>query len=316
MVLNDQARVVALAGGVGGAKLAFGLSKIVPPDRFAVIGNVADDIEVFGLHVSPDLDTVMYTLAGLSNPTMGWGLDGDTRQMIDMMGRYGQDAWFGLGDKDVATNLLRTMWLREGLRLTEVTARLCAALGVECRLLPVTDDLLATMVDTVEKGTLAFQEYFVRERWQPTVRRIWFRHDVQLRITPEAKAALHEADVIVICPSNPVLSISPLLEVPGMREALHARRGPCVAVSPFVGGKAVKGPAEKLMREMGLDISPQGLVRYYDGLLDGLVIDESDRDAGPVPGFPVLETKTLMLNDDDKVRLARDVLSWVGSTLK
>ncbi len=315
MVLSDQTCVVALAGGVGGAKLAYGLSKIVPPDRFTVIGNVADDLELFGLHISPDLDTVMYTLAELSNPTMGWGLAGDTRQMIEMMQRYGEVVWFGLGDRDVATHLLRTMWLREGLRLTEVTTRLCQALGVACRLLPVTDDPLATMVDTVEKGTLAFQEYFVRERWQPTVRRIWFRHDVQLHITPEAKEALHKADVIVFCPSNPVLSIAPLLAVPGVREALRARRGPCVAVSPFVGGKAVKGPAEKLMRELNLDISPQGLVRYYEGLLDGLVIDVSDRDAGPMPDLPLLETQTLMLSDDDKVRLSRDVMSWVGSTL-
>ncbi|WP_119072557.1 2-phospho-L-lactate transferase [Aggregatilinea lenta] len=315
MVLNDQAHVVALAGGVGGAKLAYGLSKVVPPDRFTVIGNVADDLDIFGLHVSPDLDTVMYTLAGLNNPVMGWGLDGDTRQMIEMMGRYGEDVWFGLGDRDVATHLLRTQWLREGQRLTEVTARLCTALGVACRLLPVTDDPLATMVDTVEKGTLAFQEYFVRERWQPTVRRVWFRHDVQFGITPEAKDALHRADLIVFCPSNPVLSIAPLLEVPGVHEALRARRGPCVAVSPFVGGKAVKGPAEKLMKEMGLDISPQGLVRYYEGLLDGLVIDVRDREAGPMPDLPLFETQTLMVTDDDKIRLAGDVITWVGSTL-
>lgn len=315
MVLSDQTHVVALAGGVGGAKLTYGLSKIVPPDRFTVIGNVADDLALFGLHVSPDLDTVMYTLAGVANPATGWGLAGDTRQMIEMMQRYGEDAWFGLGDRDVATHLLRTMWLHEGVRLTEITERLCRALGVACRLLPVTDDPLATMIDTVEKGTLGFQEYFVRERWQPTVRRVWFRHDVQLGITAEAKAALHAADVIVFCPSNPVLSIAPLLAVPGVREALRARRGPCVAVSPFVGGKAVKGPAEKLMRELDLDISPQGLVRYYDGLLDGLVIDVSDRDKGSAPDVPLLETPTLMLDDEDKVRLARDVMSWVGSTL-
>lgn len=316
MVLSDQTRVVALAGGVGGAKLAYGLAQILPPEHLTVVGNVGDDFELYGLHISPDLDTLMYTLAGVANPATGWGLADETWQILDMLRRYGEDAWFGLGDRDVATHLLRTAWLRQGMTLTDVTVRLSQALGVACRLLPVTDDWLATMVDTVEQGTLAFQEYFVRERWQPTVRRVWFRHGIQLRITSLVQAALREADVIVICPSNPVLSIGPMLAVPGLRGALEARTAACVAVSPFVGGKAVKGPADKLMGEMALDVSPNGLVRYYEGLLDGLVIDTGDPGKHGEGAIPILETATLMETNDDRVRLAREVLSWVGSGLK
>jgi len=312
MVLDPDTRVVALAGGVGGAKLALGLSRILPPDRLTVIGNVADDFELYGLHISPDLDTLMYTLAGIANPATGWGVAGDTRGMLDMLRRYGEEAWFWLGDRDVATHLLRTHWLAQGIRLTEITHRLASALGVQHRLLPVTDDQVATMVDTVEKGTLGFQEYFVRWRWQPTAQRVWFRGIEHARMTEEVAVALREARLLVFCPSNPVLSIEPILAVPGVRDALKARRGPCVAISPFVAGKAVKGPASKLMPELGLGISPDGLLRYYAGLLDGLVIDESDRDHLPSGHTPVLVTATLMQSDEDKVRLAEKVLEWTG----
>lgn len=313
MVLNPQTHIVALAGGVGGAKLAYGLSKIVPPGQLTIIGNVADDLILYGLHVSPDLDTVMYTLAEVANPATGWGLAGDSWQMLDMLARYGQDTWFGLGDRDLATHVLRTAWLAQGVALTEITRRLMDALGVTHRLLPVTDDPLATMIDTEDRGTLAFQEYFVRYRWQPPVRRVWFRGVEQARVTAEAEQALRTADVIVFCPSNPVLSIEPILAVPGVRDLILNRRGPCVAVSPFVDGKAVKGPAAKLMCELGLDISPDGLVTYYAGLLDGLVIDRSDSRPALAGAVSWLATHTLMQSDDDKVRLAEEVLEWVGS---
>jgi LPPG:FO 2-phospho-L-lactate transferase len=312
MVLDPDRRVVALAGGVGGAKLALGLSRILPPDRLTVIGNVADDFELYGLHISPDLDTLMYTLAGVANPVTGWGVVDDTRGMLDMLRRYGEEAWFWLGDCDVATHLLRTHWLAQGIRLTEVTHWLASGLGVQHRLLPVTDDPVATMVDTVEHGTLGFQEYFVRWRWQPTARRVWFRGIEQAQVTEEVAVTLREARLIVFCPSNPVLSIEPILAVPGVREALKARRGPCVAISPFVAGKAVKGPASKLMPELGLGISPDGLLRYYAGVLDGLVIDESDCDDLPSGDTPVLVTPTLMKSDEDKVRLAEKVIEWAG----
>lgn len=306
-------KVVALAGGVGGAKLVYGLSKILSPERLSIIGNVADDFQLYGLHISPDLDTVMYTLAGVANPVTGWGLAGDTGQMLEMLTRYGEEVWFRLGDRDVATHLLRTQGLAQGLTLTEVTARLAAGLGVRHPLLPVTNDPLATIVETAEGDSLGFQDYFVRRRWQPVVRRVWFQGSESARMTDQVKAALEAADLVVFCPSNPVLSIAPILAVPGMRDTLAARGGKCIAVSPFVGGKAVKGPASKLMPELGLDISPRGVIRYYQGLLDGLVIDEADSSQDLVGEIPVLVTRTLMQTEEDKVRLAEDLLRWAGS---
>ncbi len=313
MVLTHAPRVVALAGGVGGAKLVFGLAQVLPPDHLTVVGNVADDFELYGLHISPDLDTVMYTLAGVANPETGWGLAGDSGQMLDMLARYGEETWFRLGDRDVATHLLRTHWLAAGLSLTEVTARLAAALGVRQRLLPVTDDPLATIVDTVEQGPLAFQDYFVRWRWQPTVRRVWFRGAQDARISGAVAQAVSAAEVIVICPSNPVLSVAPILAAGGMSDVLRGRRGVCVAVSPFIGGQAIKGPAAKLMPELGLDVSATGVVRYYQGLVDGLVIDSADAAQAAGMGVPALVTGTLMKTDADKARLAREVLEWAGS---
>ncbi len=311
MVLNAQKNVVALAGGVGGAKLAYGLSKTLATDRLTVVGNVADDFSLYGLHISPDLDTVLYTLAEIANPATGWGIQNDTRHMLDMLRQYGEDTWFGLGDRDLATHLLRTQWLAQGYTLTQVTAELSRRLGVVQRLLPVTDDPVQTMVDTVEHGTLGFQEYFVRHRWQPTTRRIWYSGIELARATEAVVSALRDADIVVICPSNPVLSIEPILAVPGVRETLLQRRGICVAVSPFVGGKAVKGPADKIMDELALGISPTALIRYYGKVLDGLVVDVSDRAAATGIALPVLVTETLMQSAEDKIRLAEGILKWV-----
>jgi LPPG:FO 2-phospho-L-lactate transferase len=315
MVLNADKNIVALAGGVGGAKLVYGLSKVLPPGQLTIIGNVADDLKLYGLHISPDLDTVMYTLAEVAHPVTGWGIDGDTWQMVEMLQCYGEEAWFRLGDRDLATHLLRTQWLAQGLSLTAVTERLASQLGMQHRLLPVTDDPLVTMVDTIEHGMLPFQDYFVRLKWQPAVERIRYQGAEQARMTEPVAAALHSADVIVFCPSNPVLSIAPILAVLGVRQALETRRGVCVAVSPFVGGKAVKGPAKKLMGELNLDSSPRGLGQYYAGLLDGLVIDVSDQDQPSPANIPVLATHTLMQSSEDKVRLAEEVLEWIGSRI-
>ncbi len=311
MTENQQRNVVALAGGVGGAKLALGLAKTLSPDRLTIIGNVADDFVHYGLHISPDLDTVMYTLAGIANPLTGWGLDGDTWRMFDMLARYGEDVWFRLGDKDLATHVLRSYWLSQNVPLTTITARLSKQLGVGPRLLPVTDEAVATMVDTREHGVLGFQEYFVRHRWQPTVTRVWFEGVETAHMTDQVAAALASADLIVMCPSNPVLSIAPILAVPGVRELICQRRGICVAVSPFIGGNAVKGPAAKLLPELGLDISAAGVAHYYAGLLNGLVVDEADR-AQTARGVdvPVLVTRTLMQSEDDKRRLAEEVIAW------
>ena len=316
MVLDDSRRVVVLAGGVGGAKLALGMAQQVAPENLAIIGNVADDFELYGLHISPDLDTVMYTLAGVANPVTGWGIEGDTRQMLEMMTRYGETPWFGLGDRDLATHLLRTGWLACGMTLTDVTARLASALGVACRLLPATDGPLRTMVDTAEHGTLGFQEYFVRHRWQPQVERVWFQREAACPVTEQARAALESADLIAIAPSNPVLSIEPILAVDGLRDLVAKRRGPCIVVSPFVAGRAVKGPADKLMRELSLEHSPRGVARYYAGLIDGLVIDETDAGAPLPQDVPVLVTSTLMVTADDKARLAGDVLAFGGKLIQ
>ena len=310
MTGNQRKNVVALAGGVGGAKLALGLAKALSPDQLTIIGNVADDFVHYGLHISPDLDTVMYTLAGIANPATGWGLDGDTWQMFDMLAHYGEDVWFRLGDRDMASHVLRTYWLSQHLPLTTITARLSEGLGIGPRLLPVTDDRVATMVETREQGVLGFQEYFVRHRWQPTVTRVWFEGVEAARMTEQVAAALVSAELIVMCPSNPVLSIAPILAVPDVREMIRNRQGICVAVSPFIGGQAVKGPAAKLLPELGLDISPAGVARYYAGLLDGLVVDEADRDQIQQGDRSVLVTRTLMQSEDDKQRLAEEVLAW------
>jgi LPPG:FO 2-phospho-L-lactate transferase len=312
MVLGPHIKVAALVGGVGGAKLAYGLAKVLSPEQLSIIGNVGDDFRLYGLHISPDLDTVMYTLAEVANPATGWGLAGDTWQMLDMLRAYGESPWFSLGDRDLATHLLRTQWLAQGKTLTEVMGCLLSGLGVEHRLLPVTDDPLATMVDTLEHGTLAFQDYFVRYQWQPTVTQVWYQGADRAQMTDQVAAALDAADAIIICPSNPVLSIEPLLVVPGLREKIAARRGVCIAVSPFIGGQAVKGPAAKLMGELNLDISVQGLLGYYAGLLDGLVIDATDREQVLADEPSIMITDTMMNTPDDKVRLARECLAWVG----
>ncbi len=298
--------VVALAGGVGGAKLADGLARFLPPGSLSVIVNTGDDFTHYGLSISPDLDTVMYTLGGVAHPVNGWGLEGDTQLMLGMMRQYGDPGWFGLGDKDLATHLLRTQWLGAGLRLTEVTDRLSAALGIRSAILPLSDEPAPTMVDTVEHGWLPFQEYFVRLRWQPVVR--------SLRITtvpgtPEAEAALRDADLIVICPSNPVLSVRPILQAGKYREMIQSHRVPCIAVSPLIGGKAVKGPAAKLMQELSMEPTAQGTADYYGDLIDGFVVDNADQVSGP----RVLKTDILMRHVGDRIRLASEVIEWVRS---
>ena len=306
MALNTFFRsVVVLAGGVGGAKFADGLAQCLPPGALTVIVNTGDDFRQYGLAISPDLDTVMYTLAGLANPVNGWGLDGDTTQMLGMLRRYGDDAWFGLGDKDLATHLLRTQWLAEGLTLTDVTCRFTQALGIASAILPMSDDPAPTLVDTVEYGILSFQEYFVKYRWQPTAKQVVI--DSAARPTAAASAALEQAELILIAPSNPVLSIEPILKG-GFMELLAARQVPCIAISPIVNGQALKGPAVKLMIEMGLESSANGIAAYYgkEKLIDCLVIQSGDR----VDGTRTLATDIVMHSVSDRARLAQEVISW------
>lgn len=303
-------RIVALAGGVGGAKLAFGLARLLPAESLTVIVNTADDLTLYGLAISPDLDTVMYTLAGINNPATGWGLAGDSSQMLDMLTRYGEPLWFGLGDRDLATHLLRTRWLAEGLTLTEATARLAQGLGIIHTLLPMTDAPVRTIVETVEQGRLGFQEYFVKHRWQPTVKSLSFEGTEAAQASPQVRAALESADAVVICPSNPFLSVDPILAVPGIRDLLAAK--PVVAVSPIVGGSAIKGPAAKLLAEFGLPTSASAVMAYYGDLLAGFVADKRDEGAiEPAGDVALLLTDTIMQSDQDKIRLAGDVLAWV-----
>lgn len=304
-------KVVAFAGGVGGAKLAHGLAQVLPPERLTIIGNTGDDFRYYGLHVSPDLDTVMYTLAGIAHPVNGWGLAEDTRQMVDMLRCYGEESWFGLGDRDIATNLLRTAGLAAGEPLSAITARLCRLLGIGPRLIPMTNDPLATIVHTVEHGRLAFQEYFVRYRWQPTVTRLEYEGEQDAQPAPGVLEAIAEASLLVICPSNPVLSVEPILRVAGIGEALRNRRIRCVAVSPVIAGAALKGPAVKIMGELGLRADVEGVAAYYAGLIDGFVIDAEDRAATLPP--PTLITDIRMRDAADRARLATEILTWIGS---
>jgi LPPG:FO 2-phospho-L-lactate transferase len=296
--------IVALAGGVGGARFADGLAAILPPGSLTVVVNTGDDFKHYGLSISPDLDTVMYNLAGLAHPENGWGLAGDTQQMLGMMRRYGDDAWFGLADKDLATHLLRTQWLQAGETLTTVTRRLSDALGIANIILPMSNAPAPTLVDTVEHGVLAFQEYFVRYRWQPTVKEVRVARGVPG--TAQVNEALSRADLIVICPSNPVLSILPILEVTGYRTLLENRNCPCIVISPLIQGQAVKGPAAKLMTEIGLEASAQGIWDYYRNVADNIVIDSADS----VTGVEALKTNILMRDGADRARLAKEVVEW------
>jgi LPPG:FO 2-phospho-L-lactate transferase len=307
--------VVALAGGVGGAKLADGLYRALPAETLTIIGNTADDLELFGVHISPDLDTVMYTLAGLANTATGWGVADDTFTTLAMLERYGEDIWFRLGDADFATHLKRTAGLRAGQRLTEVTASLTGPLGIRARLLPMCDEQVGTEVETPE-GWRDFQDYFVRRRHEDRVTQVRFAGIERARITPEVAQALATADAIIFCPSNPLVSIGPILAVPGMREALAASPAVKIAVSPIVGGKALKGPADRMLAEQGMEVSAYGVATGYVGFVDAMTIDALDADDAPriaSLGMAVQVAQTVMRSDADREQLAREVLAFAAA---
>ncbi len=306
-------RVVALAGGVGGAKLAHGLAQIVPPEDLTIIVNTGDDFEHLGLHISPDLDTVMYTLAGIANPETGWGQAGETWNFLDAIGKLGGETWFRLGDRDLATHVERTRRLRAGESLTQVTAALCAALGVQPRLLPMTDDWVGTVVHT-DEGRLEFQRYFVYRRCEPRVHSIEYEGLENAQPTSEVLTALESADAIIFCPSNPFLSLDPILGLPGVRDRVEAKGA--IAVSPIVGGQAIKGPAAKMLAELGLDVTAASVAAHYAGLLSGFVLDHVDAPLKAkieADGSPVYVTDTLMRSTADRARLARDVLTFAAN---
>jgi LPPG:FO 2-phospho-L-lactate transferase len=301
-------RVVALSGGVGGAKLVSGLADLLDAEELTVVVNTGDDFVHWGLHIAPDLDTVMYTLAGIAHPVQGWGIDGDTFTALAMVERYGGESWFRLGDRDLGTHVARTQALAAGRTLTEVSASLCRALGVAPRILPMSDGARRTVFDTVTHGTLSFQDYFVRHRFQPVVRRVRFDGDAQP--SPEVLEAIAAADFVVMSPSNPYVSIDPIVTLPGVREALA--RKVVIAVSPIVFGEAIKGSAAKLMVELGEGApSAAGVARHYGGLLTAFVVERGD--AVEIPGLGVHATDTVMVTQDDRRRLAADVLAVAGA---
>jgi LPPG:FO 2-phospho-L-lactate transferase len=308
--LDWKPNVVLLVGGVGGAKLAYGLEKILSPEQLTVIVNTGDDFWHYGLRICPDLDTITYTLSGLVDTVNGWGLAGDTTLTLDALRRLGETPWFRLGDQDLATHILRTQWWREGCSLTEITGRLSAALGVGCTVLPMTDAPVATMIDTREHGELPFQVYFVKNRWQPVIRSIRLDGIDRARVTPEIVHAVQAADVILIGPSNPWLSINPILSVPGMRELLTARQIPRVAVTPIINGQAVKGPTAKIMGELSLPLTAETVVDYYGEVINGFVFDERDQNLrASLPYTTAMDT--LMDSDEKRITLAQNLLDWI-----
>jgi LPPG:FO 2-phospho-L-lactate transferase len=307
---GESAKIVALAGGTGGAKLADGLARVLG-EKLCVIVNTGDDFEHLGLPISPDLDTVMYTLAGIANPQTGWGIAGDSWNFIDQVGRLGGPAWFRLGDRDVATHVMRAARLKAGDTLSSVTAALCKALGVAATLLPMSDDPVRTIVCT-DDGELAFQDYFVRLACSVPIRGL--RYDGAAAAALNPALATIRCSGIVICPSNPYLSIDPILTVGGMRAWIAAQPAPVVAVSPIVGGAAVKGPAGKIMAELGVPVSAATVARHYAGLVDAVVIDETDaalKDEIAAQGMTAHVAPTVMRSGDDRVALARTCLALV-----
>ncbi|MEM1563577.1 MAG: 2-phospho-L-lactate transferase [Candidatus Bathyarchaeia archaeon] len=304
-------KVVALAGGVGAAKLLRGLVKVVPPKNLFIIGNVGDDIELYGLHISPDLDIIMYTLAGIVDQEKGWGIAGDTFNCLEMLGRLGFETWFRLGDKDLAIHITRTKMLREGMTLSQATAKLCRMLGVEANLIPMSDNPVRTKIQSGNL-LLEFQEYFVKRGTMDTVTGVIFEGAEKAEPAPGVIQAVEEAGHVIICPSNPILSIAPILAIKAIKKALEKSKAPVVGISPIVGGKALKGPADKIMTSMGLEPSAYGVAKFYGNLLKHFIIDEVDKEQKrriEELGIKVTVTNTVMKSLEDSIRLAKVVMS-------
>jgi LPPG:FO 2-phospho-L-lactate transferase len=312
-----RGHVIALCGGVGGAKLAFGLTKVLAAEDLTIVVNTGDDFVHLGLHVAPDIDTVAYTLADLADRERGWGLAGETWGFMDQLKRLGGEGWFNLGDRDLAMHVERTRRLAAGETLSQVTGALTAALGIVHPVVPMSDDPVRTIVQTAD-GELAFQRYFVGEQCRPVATGVRFESAEAARPSPAFRAALARRDVgaVIICPSNPYLSIDPILAVPAVRDGLVALSAPIVAVSPIIGGRALKGPAAKLMSELGITPGVRAIATHYEGLLSGLVVDTEDGAEGEAlrrGGLPTLATGAIMTSDADRERLARETLAFAAS---
>jgi LPPG:FO 2-phospho-L-lactate transferase len=309
-----KTRVLALSGGIGGAKLALGLDRTLAPGNLAVLCNTGDDFEHLGLSISPDLDTVLYTLAGIVNPVTGWGRADETWTFMAALRQLGGETWFQLGDSDLATHVERTRRLASGEPLSTIMAYMADRLGVATRLLPMSDQPVRTIVQTPD-GPLPFQRYFVEQKCAPSVTGFTFEGAEAARPVPGLQAVLDDPalEAVVICPSNPFISIDPILAVPGIGAALRACPAPVVAVSPVIGGRAVKGPTAKMMVELGIPTTSTAVAEHYGDLLDGFVLDRADAVEAEAIGFPTLVTPTLMTSDDDKNRLAGQVLAFARS---
>jgi LPPG:FO 2-phospho-L-lactate transferase len=307
--------ITVLAGGVGAARFLQGLLAVHRPSDITIVSNVGDDAEFFGLHVSPDIDIVLYHLAGLSDEERGFGIKDDTFNVIDAIARYGYDTWFRLGDRDLATCITRTDLLRRGRTLSEATAEIASALLVPARIIPVTDDRLHTKIRT-DEGLLDFQDYFVHRRTEGHLREVVFEGVGGARPAPGVIEAIMEATTIIITPSNPVVSVAPILSVPGVRDALKSTEARVVAVSPLVGGKALKGPADRMLRDQGMEPNTVSVARLYEDFLDVLVIDNVDAELKPQIeglGVEVAVTDTIMASMEKKSALARTVLEAAGA---
>jgi LPPG:FO 2-phospho-L-lactate transferase len=297
---------VALAGGVGAAKLISGLAKIIPPQDLVIIGNTGDDLELYGLHISPDLDTVMYTLAGIVDDTKGYGIHEDTFNCLNMLSKMGHETWFKIGDQDLATHITRTKLLKNGLTLSQTTTELCRKLGVKHKLVPMSNEPVRTRI-TSGPLTLDFQEYFVKKGTNIDVTNVSYEGAEKAKPSPGIINALKQAEHVIICPSNPILSIAPILAIPTIHDQLKKTSAHVVGISPIIAGKALKGPADKIMINMGLEASAYGVAKFYEDFLDHFIIDNADENQKPMIeklGIKTTVTKTIMKTHEDSVRLA------------
>jgi LPPG:FO 2-phospho-L-lactate transferase len=302
--------IAALAGGVGAARFLTGLTKLVKEEDLSVIVNTGDDIELFGLHISPDVDIVSYTLAGIVDEEKGWGVRGDTFQCLDMLKKHGLDTWFGLGDRDLATHLYRTDRLKQGVTLSQITDEVCDVLGLKVKILPMSNDKFETRVTTSE-GSMHFEEYFVKKQAKDEVLGVEFVGAAKAKPSPGVLEAISEAEMVVVCPSNPVVSIGTILAVDGVRDALRRTSAKVVGISPIVAGLPIKGPADKMLRSLGLEVSAFGVAKFYSDFLDTIIIDTKDaREKNKIEllGVNVKVTNTVMKSLEDKVALAKAVL--------
>ena len=322
--MKNNLKIVALAGGVGGAKLAHGLAQVLPPEDLTVIVNTGDDFEHYGLYICPDLDTVCYTLARIANPETGWGRADESWHAIENVSKLGGADWFRLGDKDLGTHLERTRRLKEGYSLSQITKDFCKAWGIEHTIIPMSDKPVRTFVET-EEGELAFQEYFVHRRCEPRVTGFWFDGVEGAEPARGAREAIQSANAVVICPSNPWVSIDPILKVlsllpspPSQRERGWGKGKRVVAVSPIIGGQTIKGPAAKMYRELGIEPSALAVAKHYQDLVTDFVLDQIDEQLNEsIKGLSMRTyvTNTLMRSHEDRKRLANDLLNFIGSDL-